>query len=47
MKRLPAFNLKVIAEAEALAEKLLCRLFTIRTADIEALVPAKNRKNKD
>lgn len=44
---LDAFNLKVIAEAEALAEKLLCRLFTIRTADIEALVPAKNRKNKD
>lgn len=44
---LDAFNLKVIREAEALAESLLNRLFTIRTADIEALVPGKNRKNKD
>lgn len=45
--KLDAFNLKVLVDGEALAEKLLNRLFTIRTADIEALVPAKNRKNKD
>ena len=38
MKLLNAFNLDVLAKAEALAEKLLNDVFTIRTADIEATV---------
>ncbi|MDO5531453.1 C69 family dipeptidase [Sutterella sp.] len=46
-KVLDDWNLRVITEAEELAEKLLAKLFVIRTADIEALVPGKNRKNKD
>ena len=37
----------MIAKAEHTAEKLLEKLFVIRTVDIEAMVPAKNRKNKD
>ncbi len=41
------FNLKVIADAEALAEDLMNQLFTIRTADIEETVVFKNNKNKD
>ena len=47
LEELTAFNLKVLADAEALAERLLEKLFVIRTVDIEAQVPAKNRKNKD
>ena len=47
LAELEAFNLGLIAEAERTAEKLLEKLFVIRTVDIEAVVPAKNRKNKD
>lgn len=47
LAELDAFNLRVLDDAERLAEKLLEELFVIRTVDIEAMVPAKNRKNKD
>lgn len=47
LAELESFNLGLIAEAERTAEKLLEKLFVIRTVDIEAVVPAKNRKNKD
>lgn len=47
LAELESFNLGLIAEAERTAEKLLEKLFVIRTVDIEAIVPAKNRKNKD
>ena len=47
LEQLETFNRDLIAKAEHTAEKLLEKLFVIRTVDIEAMVPAKNRKNKD
>ena len=47
VEQLETFNRALIAKAERTAEKLLEKLFVVRTLDIEAMVPAKNRKNKD
>ena len=47
IEQLETFNRALIAKAERTAEKLLEKLFVVRTLDIEAMVPAKNRKNKD
>ena len=41
------FNLRILAEAENLAEKLLDDVFTIRTEDIQAQIFFANRKMKD
>ncbi len=47
LKLLNDFNSDVLNRATKLAQALLNRLFTIRTADIEAQVPFKNNKSKD
>ncbi len=47
LAQLETFNRNLIAKAENTAEKLLEKLFVIRTTDIEALIPAKNQKKKD
>ena len=41
------FNLRILAEGEALAEKLLDDVFTVRTEDIQAQIFFANRKMKD
>ena len=41
------FNLRVLAEGEELAERLLDEVFTIRTTDIQETIVFKNNKAKD
>ena len=41
------FNLRILAEAEELAERLLDDCFTKRTTDIQEQIYFRNRKNKD
>ena len=41
------FNLRVLAEGEELAERLLDEVFTIRTTDIQETIVFKNNKSKD
>ena len=44
---LNAFNHKVIADAQALAESLMNECFTVLTEKVEAIVPFRNGKHVD